>query len=106
MNRLLRRKPSVSVVHNSLDVSTGINGDVNDLHTAAAVPIPKSTPTPKPKKEKKEKKAKSEQVFYNSRGGGGIRKKPAVAPGKSSGARVINACSRDTWWKGCRRRVR
>jgi hypothetical protein len=105
MNRLLRRKPSVSVVHNSLDASTGINGDVNDLLPAAAVSIPRSTPTPKPKKEKKEKKPKSEQVFYNSRGGGGIRKKPAVAPGKSSGARVVKACSHDAWWKGCRRRV-
>jgi hypothetical protein len=101
MNRLLRRKPSVSVAHNQLDVSTGINGDVNDLHPAADVSTPKSTPTPKPKKEKKEKKPKSEQVFYNSRGGGGIRKKPAVAPGKSSGAQVVKACSRDAWWKGC-----
>jgi len=72
MNRLLRRKGSVAVYNPPPDTNYA---------TTAAEPATTSPAFNKTKfKDKKKKeKEKKEQVFYNSRGGGGIRKRPSAS---------------------------
>lgn len=74
----MRRKGSVAVYNPPPDT----NYATTTAEPATGSPVLNKT---KFKDKKNKEKEKKEQVFYNSRGGGGIRKKPSASVVASAG---------------------